>query len=707
MDDREMLESTLHRARQALAVLEGQAAGYTVLTIPAHLVIELGEKQQEVARLEARLTQLETGAVAEALRLPHNLPRRSEFVGREAYKAQVHAALRSRAYLVSIEGIGGIGKTSLALEVAYECLQASTGQLLRDGVATFEGFIWMTAQGHELTLHEVLDAVARTLNYPGIAQKPLEEKRPAVCRLLQTGRYLLVVDNYETIADKAIHDFLLELPEPTEALITTREQKLSRVSVISLKGLEEVEALALLRSEGRRLGMTALQQAEDAVLLRLYQATGGAPLALKWAVGQIKQQGQSLDAVLEALYDARGDIFDHIFARSWQLLSPAAQRMLMVMPLFIHSASREALEAASDLHHFTLDEALGQLVEMSLVDATDNLDVARRRYSIHPLTRAFARAHLAAEAGRDETLMARVAAYYDKRCAELAMPGYYLEHFDWFEVELPNILTVIEWAYQTRQWHWVIAIFPHLYFFLGSRGYWQELIFYGESALAFARQSDNLYAEARCLDALGWIFNRQGHLVKARQMLDLALESYTSLGDNLNIATALIGLAKLSIAEGNLRQAQQLVDSAPGLAGESAYEEALNSFLAIRGRIEWYSGNFVAARELLLHALAESRKQGFNLSISSRLIDLGHVALDLHEVDEALRSFQQGLVSAERYSRQDNIAKAKFGLARVHDLRGQHTSAKQLAQEARDLFLRLDMRQQLEEVDTFLHSLEG
>ena len=194
-----------------------------------------------------------------------------------------------------------------------------------------------------------------------------------------------------------MRDFLLNLPEPSKALITTREQKLHRAWAISLKGLTKAEALALIRSEGKRLGLTALEHAEDRMLLHLYQATGGAPLALKWSVGQIKQKGQSLDTVLTALHEARGSIFDCIFARSWDLLSANAQQVLVVMPTFATSASRAGIEAASDVHHFALDVALGQLVEMSLVDATDELDEARRRYSVHPLTRAFSAAKLKQE----------------------------------------------------------------------------------------------------------------------------------------------------------------------------------------------------------------------------------------------------------------------------------------------------------------------
>jgi LuxR family glucitol operon transcriptional activator len=376
-----------------------------------------------------------------ASQIPHNLPPRSEFIGREAEKARVHEALRSRSYLVSIDGIGGIGKTVLALEVAHECLRASRGEGPADGIATFDGFIWTTAKDRELTLNALLDAIARTLDYPGIAQQPLEEKQIAVRKLLQENPYLVIVDNFETVTDEGVRDFLLNLPEPSKALITTREQKLRQAWAISLKGLTVLEALALIRNEGRRLGLTALEHAEDHVLLHLYQATGGAPLAIKWAAAQIKQKGQSLDTVLASLHEARGDIFEDVFSRSWALLTSEARRVLMAMPLFETSVVRDAIEVASDVHHFTLDEALGQVVEMWLVEVTDELDPSRRRFSIHPLTRSFASAHLSKAPEFEHAARTRLGAYYIEHLREKG--GWAnTAGFPWLEAELPNILAI-------------------------------------------------------------------------------------------------------------------------------------------------------------------------------------------------------------------------------------------------------------------------
>ncbi len=58
MSERETLEQALTKARHVLAILEGQAAGYGSLAVPPHIVIQIEEKQKEIAGLEARLAAL-------------------------------------------------------------------------------------------------------------------------------------------------------------------------------------------------------------------------------------------------------------------------------------------------------------------------------------------------------------------------------------------------------------------------------------------------------------------------------------------------------------------------------------------------------------------------------------------------------------------------------------------------------------------------
>jgi len=677
-----------------------------LMLVTIGLVIWQARLEQQAASTSEPTEVTPAVPTAPASQMPHNLPPRSDFIGREKEKERIHEALRSRSYLISIDGIGGIGKTALALEVAHECLRTSRGDTSTDGVATFDGFIWTTAKDRDLTLSALLDAIARTLEYPGIAQYPLEEKQVAVRVLLQKSPYLVIVDNFETITDDCVRDFLLELPEPSKALITTREQKLRQVWAISLKGLAQSEALTLIRNEGGRLGLASVEQAEDRVLLHLYQATGGAPLAIKWAVGQIKQKGQSLDTVLAALHEARGDIFEEMFARSWSLLLAGARQVLMVMPFFATSAAQAAIEAASDVHHFALDEALGQLVEMWLVEASDELDRSKRRYSIHPLTRSFAEARLSENPTFEQEARLQLAAYFTERCKEMGKWGY-TPGFEWFESELPNLFAVIEWANCAQEWNTVTSIFVHLYYFLGTRGYWQERIKYGQMALEAAEQAGDRSSAAVCRHTLGWILLRQGKYVDAEELVRSCIKSWIDLGQKKDATWAMITLAKIAVAQGDLAQARKVIDEATRVVGDTGYEAVAQGLLTTQGRIELQSGNFEAAHTLLLRALEATQRRGSGVSVGSRQIDLGHVALVQNQLGEAASYFESALESSRQFLRQDNMAKAEFGLARVHALRGNTSRAMKLTLSAREQFVRMGMEHEVSEADALLHQLRN
>lgn len=462
--------------------------------------------------------------------IPHNLPRRQKFVGREAEKAAVLEALKAKDYLISIEGFGGIGKSTLALEVAYICLEASlSSESDEDGIA-FDGFVWASAKAQEITLNNLVDTIARTLNYRGIAQLPLENKQLELRQLLQSKSYLIIVDNFETIHDEEVRTFLHDLPEPSQCLVTTREQRLRNACVIALQKLRQDDALTLMREEGRRLGLKALASASEQTLLPLYEATGGAPLAIKWATGQIKQRGQTVETVVSALQNAKGEIFEAIFSQSWQLLSEDARTILITFPIFSAPADHADIAAVSNVNDEELAEGIGQLVEMSLVNAADEIESIERRYDLHPLCRSFARAQLKKNPLLEEEARLRLTKFYlERSCQERGNWGD-VTGFPWFEAELPNILASLEWAGKEKKLSLATKIFYCIYFFLGTRGYWEERLTYGHMALKVAELANDKKAMAEVQYSIGWILYRQDKHKEADEILQKSFDLYLTFG---------------------------------------------------------------------------------------------------------------------------------------------------------------------------------
>lgn len=641
-----------------------------------------------------------------------NLPSRTEFIGRKKEMERIRAALSSRYFLICIDGIGGIGKTSLALEVIHECLRFSKGEIrieedkqAESAIPKFDGFIWTSAKDRELRLNDILDAIARTLDWPGIAQQPYLEKIESVRKLLQTKRFLLIVDNFETITDEAVRDFLLKIPEPSKALITSREQKLPQAWAVSIKGLEQDEALALIRNEGQRLGLKSVEDADDQVLLRLYQATGGAPLAIKWSVGQIKQKGQSLDTVLAALHEAKGDIFEEVFARSWSLLSEDAQKVLMVMPIFAASASRDAIEAASDVHHFALDEALGQLVQMWLVEVTDELESAKRRYSVHPLTRAFGEQKLKAYAKFEEIIGLRVCIYFNKFVRKYGEEN--LLSFDHLEGEKDNIFRIIDWCFRKCLYDKVIQLSKGLYWFLALRGYWHELIQYGQIGLDSAKVLDDKKSISLISRAvLGWTYLKMSKYEEAEQVIKKGIEIAEEIKDQQEIGRGLRFLGKVAREKIKMHDAKLIAEKSLVIALKHDEKTLENHLYSDLGHIAFYYGDYDLAEKMFFKALSGFRNLGDDIAIALKLVHLGYVLFFKKQLNEARNTFNESIAISQKYGRKETIARAKFGLAKISEQMDNYKEALNQVTEAYTLFEKLGMKKFIDESQEMIDRLE-
>ena len=686
-----------------LAILGGIAA---LLGIPAAIVQVLQYRQDRLGRRQQAEQALSPTPVEKpALVIPNNLPSRGEFIGRQVEKERVKEALASRWPLICIDGIGGIGKTSLALEVVGECLQLSKDDEAPASPLKFDGFIWTSAKDRELTLNDVLDTIARTLDYPGVAQQPLDDKREAVRRLLQAKCYLLVIDNFETITDDAVRDFLLALPEPTKALVTSRTLDLRQAWSVSLKGMDQTEALTLMRNEGLRLGLTSIETAPDQDLLRLYQGTGGAPLAMKWAIGQIKQKGQSLDTVLAYLYEARGDIFENIFARSWDLLGEQARHVLTVMPIFAASVSRDAIEAASDVHHWELDEALGQLVQLWLVEVSEHLDQANRRYNLHPLTRSFARTKLQMIHSLEFDARFRSADYYATQAGQ--KDGWYRsEEFPWFRLELQNILPILDWAYSVEEYRLALDLTQSLMYFWGASGYWRERIAYGGKAIEAAQLLDNPSLQGWFNLMLAYIFFRQGYLDDAKTCAIASTILMQRPQDDAFISNAFDILSGIARSEGKLDEARELAAQALDTAQETGLVGSIYAAYRAQALIALLEGNYSEAERLFRSALEGFERLGSRERAAGRHIELGLVNLLQGRYNQARSQYEIGLRLGQETGQTDNIADAQYGLARVEEELGDLPAALQTAHSAHEIYTRLAMKQRMDETQKFITELE-
>lgn len=173
--------------------------------------------------------------------IPSNLPLSGvvKFVGREENLAQVHAKLQAASTVAvsSVSGMGGVGKTELALQYAYQHLQSNTYP---------GGLCWINVRSQDLGLG--LLEFARTqlgLPEPPDNLETLLEKVQWVCRRWQGEPILVVLD--DVMDYEAVKPYLNLLDPRFRVLITTRLKLLASAQRLELEVLTEAAALELLR----------------------------------------------------------------------------------------------------------------------------------------------------------------------------------------------------------------------------------------------------------------------------------------------------------------------------------------------------------------------------------------------------------------------------------------------------------------------------
>jgi hypothetical protein len=275
--------------------------------------------------------------------------------------------------IISIEGLGGSGKTALAhAAVREELASGPWADLAWVSAVDRPFYLWEAPDTPPpLDPDRIIEQIAIQLNLPeDLINLPPVERRAAVKSALSAKPYLIVLEDLEP--EHRPKDFLPNLITPTgpTRFILTSRQRLPQISGcvnLFLHELTRDASFAILRYEAqeRRLQLPP----ED--LEKVYAIVGGNPMALKLVIGQAVSL--PLHRVLENLLPAvkgtpSGSILQQVYRHSWKLLLPNARQVLFSMEKFSpRGASYEELKSATDLGSKELDAALQQLVTHSLV----------------------------------------------------------------------------------------------------------------------------------------------------------------------------------------------------------------------------------------------------------------------------------------------------------------------------------------------------
>lgn len=489
------------------------------------------------------------------------------------------------ARLVTVVGMGGVGKTRLALAAAEEvqgdfahgaCFVPLTGAAGRSAGRP---------AGDPLIL-----AVARALRVPFA---PGQEPRAQLLGYLRQKELLLILDDIEELLDAGV-GLILEVlrSAPYVTILVTSRQRLNLQAehAVRIAGLAvppegaappagwdgvspyPFSSVQLFAEQARRVqARFALDRENLADVFRICRLAEGLPLAIELAAAWVEEMdcaaiAQSIQEGLDLLATTQRDVEERhrsmraVLEGSWQLLAEDERRVLAQAAVFSGAFTREAAAAVLG----ATPGMLAALEERSLLRRSE-----AGRYALHTLVRQFAGEQLAHLPAVESALHARHSAYYLDRLAgdEGALRGP--------EPRQAAAEIQRDWVEVQQAWRWA--------------GEWGPLERLNRASGALARflRLVGLYREGH--DLLGWTAER--------------LRGQAGREAQRGLARSLVEQAGLLIPLGEYRRAAELAQEGAALAAEEREPAVAADGCARWGSALLLLGEYPAAREHLERAV--------------------------------------------------------------------------------------------------------
>lgn len=642
----------------------------------------------------------------------NNLPQETTpFIGRRQDIDEIARRLHDGVRLLTLTGVGGTGKTRLALAAATR---------LRD---EFEHGVCFVSLAALADPGLVMPAIARAL---GIKESGDQVLRDQVIAFLSSRQFLLVLDNCEHVLQgvKVLADFLLACPRlvllatsrsrlhlaaeyeyPVAPLQIPGEDRMVPGDQSDVTELERYDAIAFFVDRVQAAnGNFRLTPDNAAAVVKICRRLDGLPLALELAAARLRlfpppvlltRLSRSLDVLRGGPRDApaRQQTLRGTIDWSFELLPASEKRLFARLAVFAGGFSLESAEIlahAVDANEGEVVDGLESLIDKSLLRLReDSGEEARfvmlqtiREYGLEQLT-AGGEANSARHAHAVQYLELAEEAKSHLMNSDRALYARQLS------LEIDNLRAALQYALEVRDTETGLRLAGALWPFWEMHGHlsegreWLRSLF--EAGGGSAEVNGEVVKDTTRAAALiggAALSMDQSDYAPAREQASEGLELYRKLGDRSGIALALNVLGSVASYTGDYVEAETLTEQGLALYRQLRDMWGIGLSLNNLGALAADRGNLDRARTLYEEGLRIEQELGADWAVSVVQCNLGDLSREFGDYESALRMYARSLELRRALGDVLGIAHCLAGMAAAWADRGEYDRAEQLYRES-------------------------
>jgi tetratricopeptide (TPR) repeat protein len=603
------------------------------------------------------------------------------FVGRQtAIKAISQALLSSQHQSVYfIQGMPGVGKTSLAAKIAYRMRPYYP-----------DGVLWARLDNSDPM--SILDTFGRPYGLEANRYTDLDSRSRVFRELLVEKRVLLFLDNANSSQEVWP---LLPPTGPAAVVVTTRRQDLWAAS-----GAQRFLLGPFSREQGEALELFSRFLGEDTVLdeidifSEMADILGHYPLAIAIAASRLTYEPcwtaeEFLDHLREDSLRLETLTFNDQSVRmslehSYQALSPEQQSLFAHLSVF--GGLEFSAQAAASVANRKIEptrELLRHLYCLSFI-----LSDKQTRYYLHPLIQDYALGKLDGQEAHERMILYYIQVLEEKQA-----------DYEAIDLVEKNLHIALKSAY-TRGMQAIFVRGANAFCcFLEARGLHATALAYLHQAEKAARGCGDAKWLVRTLLNLGRMEHLCNHLDHAEQALGEALLVAQEIHSQEDAIDVLSELGVLEILNGNYAQAEQYLSEAVTSAHAQESLESHSMLFNRLGVVAFKRGDFDQARSFFTEGLPYARQSGDLTAIGAYLTNLGVVSVKLGENELGESYLQKALLLAEKTGHKHRNCLLRLNLGKAALERGDYAAAQtnlhmalEMEQDLGDLLLQASIR---------------